>query len=64
MLKSLTVAVVALGALALSGLPALAAGGCGGAVTAQGHGSQEVAQIDQSGEQPAQTPRPATTSTN
>lgn len=64
MLKSLTVSLVALGALAVSGLPALAGGGCGGAVTAQGHGSQEVAQIDQSGQQPAQTPRPAQTTTN
>ncbi len=64
MLKSLTLSIVALGMVAASGLPALAGGGCGGAVTAQGHGSQEVAQIDQSGQQPAQTPRPATTSTN
>lgn len=64
MLKTLTLTIVALGALAVSGLPALAGSGCDGAVTAQGHGSQEVAQIDQSVPQPAQTPRPAPTSTN
>jgi hypothetical protein len=56
MRKTLKTSALALGILALTASAAFAGGGCSGAVTAQGHTSKEVAQIDQTSGNQTQVP--------